>query len=160
MTEIQIRNLTIEDIPAALEILDQSNRLHARNDPEFFVCVPKEYSRPYLENILRNPQSFGLVAVDKNQVVGILLAGRLTREGEIYKNRTFLKVHDLAVHQDFKKRGIGRKLLENLEKTAQELKIPQIDLEVFSFNCNAYEFYKKLNFREVSRIMSLNVDIS
>lgn len=160
MTEIQIRYLNTEDIPAALEILDQSNCLHAQSDPGFFVCTSKESSRPYLEYILRNPQSFGLVAVENSQVVGILLAGRLTREGEIYKNRTYLKVHDLAVHQNFKKRGIGRKLLEYLKKTAQEMKIPQIDLEVFSFNCNAYKFYQKLKFREVSRIMSLNVDIS
>ncbi|MFR8206889.1 MAG: GNAT family N-acetyltransferase [Alphaproteobacteria bacterium] len=75
----------------------------------------------------------------------------------IYCNRRFCKVFDIAVSSKYTKRGIGKQLINAAAEYARSRNVRQIELEVFSFNTNAEAFYKRLNFREVSRIMSLEV---
>ena len=97
------------------------------------------------------------MALDNNIVAGILFGGVLERDENIYCNRRFCKVFDIAVSSKYTKQGIGKQLINAAAEYARSRNVRQIELEVFSFNTNAEAFYKRLNFREVSRIMSLEV---
>ena len=57
-----------------------------------------------------------------------------------------LNIHDLIVHCDFRKMGVGEKLLEAAEKLAVQKNCCKITLEVLSGNEPAQNLYKKFGF--------------
>lgn len=70
---VQIVDLTPEYIDGALDVFYESNLLHCSGAPDYFRKIPKEHSRPYLEWIIRNENTFGLVALADGKVAGIVL---------------------------------------------------------------------------------------
>jgi GNAT superfamily N-acetyltransferase len=60
--------------------------------------------------------------------------------------RTLVNIHDLAVHPDFRKRGVGRGLLEAVERRARDLGCCKITLEVLDRNHSAMAAYKAFGF--------------
>lgn len=157
MSEISVVKFQAEHIEQALDILYESSCLHNKGNPKQFACENREAFRPYLHEILNNKDNFGFVALSHGNVAGVLFAGLLTREADIYRNNYYYKIFDLAVGKNYQKLGIGRKLNQAIVKHAQKNGIKQIDLEVFLFNENAIAFYNKLDYVEVSKIMSLKV---
>ncbi len=155
MSDIAIEEFQPQHFEQALRILHESNCLHAQNDPQQFLCAPESNSIPYLQCILSHPDNFGYVALDGSKVVGLLCAGELVRDENIYVNRKYYQIFDIVVSSSHQKRGIGKKLISRLAEEAKTDGIKQIELEVFSFNNNAVAFYRHLNFRETSRNMSL-----
>ncbi len=57
-----------------------------------------------------------------------------------------LKIHDVAVHPDARGMGIGTRMLEEVEKEAEEMGCSKITLEVRTDN-PAQKLYKKMGFR-------------
>lgn len=157
MEKITINEFKPEYFEQVLDILGESNCLHAQNDPEQFICAPRENSIPYLHCILEHPNNFGYVALVDGKVAGLLLAGLKSRDENIYHNQKYYQIFDIVVGEKYKKRGLGKMLINRLVEESHTDGIKQIELEVFSFNSDAVAFYEKLNFREVSRIMTLQL---
>ena len=55
----------------------------------------------------------------------------------------------LSIHPDFKRRGLGKKLIENLIIQSKVDKVKRIFLEVSSNNKIALNFYKLLGFKTI-----------
>lgn len=58
----------------------------------------------------------------------------------------------LAVHPQFRQLGIGRRLIEWLERSALTAGISVVYLEVRAGNRNAQAFYRRLGFRRVQHV--------
>ena len=86
---------------------------------------------------LENPNSCYFVALQNNNVVGF--AG-------IWKSVDDCHITDIVVKKDFRRHGIGSKLLEKLIKKAKSENANSITLEVDSTNIPAQELYKKYGF--------------
>lgn len=52
----------------------------------------------------------------------------------------------LAIHPDFRRRGVGSELLEETVRRVMTYGIDQIDLEVRKTNLNGFRFWKKMGF--------------
>lgn len=83
-----------------------------------------------------------LIEDDTKKIVGLLVASRTTIESDIYM---------IVVAEDYKQRGLGRKLLEALIETCQMLGLETIFLEVRETNLPALSLYKSLDFKEIGR---------
>ena len=66
-----------------------------------------------------------------------------------FRARSLINVHDLAVHPEYQRRGIGKMLLENVIRYAAENQHYAITLEVRKDNINALKLYRKLRFAGV-----------
>lgn len=77
---------------------------------------------------------------DTKQIVGMALyyTAYSTWKGKIY----FLD--DIVVKEDYRKFGIGRKLINEMITEAYEKGIPQIRWQVLDWNTNAIKFYESL----------------
>lgn len=60
-----------------------------------------------------------------------------------------MEIHNIAVKGEFKRRGLGSRLMDFLLETASEEKVAEIFLEVRKSNAEAIKFYKKYNFKQV-----------
>ena len=102
------------------------------------------FSRPWSENSiaseLRNPLSLWIVAVEDDVVAGYI--GSQSVEGEA-------DMMNVAVHPDYRRRGIGAQLVEHLITALREAGNHMLALEVRDSNAPAIAMYEKLGFVQV-----------
>jgi ribosomal-protein-alanine N-acetyltransferase len=99
------------------------------------------YAYPWSERFFRQElqvecaRSF-LAEID-GQIVGYVLFWLLPDE---------IDIHNIAVHQDFRRRGLGRSLLENVIIEARNRAASRITLEVRKSNTVAQKLYEAVGF--------------
>ena len=80
------------------------------------------------------------IAYKKSTIVGV---GRATSDGEHYG-----AIFDLAVHPQFQKQGLGRKIMIQLEKKLENHTI------LLTSNLENEEFYRKLGYKKHKRVLA------
>ncbi len=89
------------------------------------------------------PTWIGLLAQDGSQVVGLC-------DGfwsvSTFAARRLINIHDIAVHTDWRRRGIAHDLLESMTTIAFEMDCCKITLEVLEGNTGAMALYRRAGF--------------
>ncbi|MEM2021386.1 MAG: ribosomal protein S18-alanine N-acetyltransferase [Zestosphaera sp.] len=147
MSEALIRIARAEDLPAIININLVSLREH----------YPEEFWRHHLDMW---GEAF-LVADLHSLVVGYVMC-RVER-GLGYINKSLFKkvghVISIAVHPDYRGRGIGRALMiEALKRLKAFYKVSEVYLEVRVSNEPAISLYEKLGFKKVQRVRFYYLD--
>ena len=93
------------------------------------------------ENIIarkleQQPELF-FVAVSDETVIGTVLAGYDGVRGW---------VHRVAVHPDFRRKGLASKLMQRAEQGLKDAGCPKLNLQVRNSNIEVLEFYESLGF--------------
>lgn len=104
------------------------------------MCFHDPWSEASIASELRNPLACWLVAVDDKQVVGYV------------GSQTVMDMTDMmniAVHPDFRRRGIAQMLVEQLVAKLKARQSLRLMLEVRSSNMGAQALYEKMGFTQV-----------
>ena len=121
---IQIELLTEEDLDDVLA-LEQ-------------LCFPDDpWGRISFENELTNSLSVFLVAKDEERVIGY---------GGVWLMYDAGNITNIAVHPDYRREGIGSKILTLLTNICEEKGMDNITLEVRESNFSAKALYEKEGF--------------
>ncbi len=104
------------------------------------VCFSDPWSEKSVASELTNPLSLWLVAMDGETVAGYI--GSQAVEGEA-------DVMNIAVHPDYRRRGIARELVNRLVTALAERKNYSLALEVRQSNAPAIALYESLGFHQV-----------
>jgi aminoglycoside 3-N-acetyltransferase I len=97
-------------------------------------------SHDYLKNILKNQNIIFMAAKYEDEIIAGLTAHQLA---SVYFESNEVYVYDLAVHQDFQRKGIGTRLLEELKKIICNNGDKEIFLQADIGDTDAIDFYKK-----------------
>lgn len=89
------------------------------------------------------PTYIGLIAREDGEAVGLLNAFWSV---STFKARRLLNIHDIAVAVNAQRRGIGRRLLREIELVAREHDCCKITLEVLEGNHKAVALYRLMGF--------------
>lgn len=127
MTELLLRPLVEEDLPAVLAIEETS-----------FLSP---WTRSSFLHELSGPHSQLTVAERHGEIVGYLCCWHVADEVQIL---------DIAVHPDFRRQGIGERLLRHAFVSGQRKGAQSANLEVRRGNLPAIALYKKFGFREAA----------
>ena len=84
----------------------------------------------------RNPDTCFIAEVNK-KIVGVIMAGHDGRRGFIYHT---------AVHPEYRRQGIARKLVESAMNALKECGINKVALVVFAKNQDGNCFWEKIGF--------------
>ncbi|WP_059104519.1 GNAT family N-acetyltransferase [Shouchella shacheensis] len=104
-------------------------RKYAQADEDGWVrCrVLSFLDTPYFDNVLKEREEYEnpaieLVAVEEGQIVGLLDIECEVREGSVCSRGTGLggMLWHVAVHPDYRRRGVGNELLTEAEKIAKD----------------------------------------
>lgn len=91
----------------------------------------------FLSELLDNDRAYYLVAKVNDRPVGYIGIWLVAGEGH---------VTNIAVHPDYRRRGIGNQLLLAIEKLALERGVNRLTLEVRVSNEGAQRLYRKLGY--------------
>jgi ribosomal-protein-alanine N-acetyltransferase len=126
---ITIRKMALEDIDQVLAI----------DEASFSLPWP---ARSFHFEVTNNPASRSWVADIEGQVVGMVVAWMIVDE---------IHIATIATHNDFRRQGIGEKLLIHTLKSAKEEGAVTSFLEVRESNRFARQMYNKFGYVEVGR---------
>jgi ribosomal protein S18 acetylase RimI-like enzyme len=93
------------------------------------------------------------IAKEKNQIMGVLVF-----KIEQYWEGKVIIIEDLAVKEEFKGRGVGKNLIEKLEKYSKENNIKRILLSTH-IRTPALSFYKKIGFKITKDRISMSKEL-
>ena len=125
---MEIRKMTIQDYEKVYELWMSCKNM-GFND----IDDSKEGISRFLE---RNPNT-SFVALENENLVGIILGGHDGRRGYIYH---------LSVNENFRKNGIGSSLVKNCLEAFKQEKISKVALLVFKYNEAGNSFWEKQGF--------------
>jgi len=126
MNEIIIRKMTEADIDGVYDVEINS------------FAIP--WSKKSFSDELSNSLAIYYIAESEGRVAGYAGMWNVADEGD---------VTNIAVHPDFRRRGIGKLLMKALFKEAQSSDMRLITLEVRESNAPARKMYESFGFKEV-----------
>jgi ribosomal protein S18 acetylase RimI-like enzyme len=108
-------------------------------------------SREHISRYLARNRGMSFLAKEGEKVVGAVLCGHDGRRGYI---------HHLAVHPDYRRRGIGRRLVEKCLAALQAAGIQKCHLFIFNDNVDGIRFWKGVGWtpRADICVMSKNLE--
>ena len=116
MTEsIQITELSMKDYEFVNRAYHVLHKEHVNGRPDIYVDTEELLTREEYQEILES---------DEYVAVGAKAGEKLV--------------------EDYRRRGVGKQLYACMETLAKKEKLKRIDLKVWSFNREAYAFYKSL----------------
>lgn len=106
------------------------------------VCFQDPWSINAIRSELNNPLSLWIVAVDSGRLVGYVGSQSVLGWADMM---------NLAVDPQYRKQGIGRRLIEELIDRLKENDVSCLTLEVRVSNIPAVSLYHSMGFVEVGR---------
>jgi len=104
------------------------------------ICFSDPWSENSVASELNNPLSLWLVALEGDRVAGYIGSQSVMGESDMM---------NVAVHPDFRRQGIGEKLILALVEELKALENHSLALEVRLSNEPAISLYQKLGFQQV-----------
>ena len=150
-----IKKATMMDFEEIHSIFEEVHDLHLKNTKKTFKKVDP-LTKEEFELLLEDKQNFFLIA-EEIKIIGFINAFISEKEGRHTKKRKTMHIEQLGVKKTEHNRGIGSKLIEEIKHIAIDNNCDNIILDVWSFNDNAIEFYKKKGFKEQRKRMEIQL---
>lgn len=105
--------------------------------------LPWSWTPRRVAGLMRQRESLAVIARDRNHLAGFILA----QFGD-----ESVHIALLGVAADYRRQGLGRKLIQWVEETASVAGLFLIRLEVRAVKRDARQFYASLGYRETGRV--------
>jgi ribosomal protein S18 acetylase RimI-like enzyme len=125
---------------AVVELIDQ----YAREPVAGGKGLAPQVRERLIDELRKQSNRLVLLALADETPVGIAVC---FQGFSTFHARPLINVHDLAVHPEFRGRGIGRRLLEEVERIARQRGCCRITLEAYAINPRARELYRRLGYQ-------------
>lgn len=159
---IIIRKAKIGDFQGIHKLIMQVHKLHVNERNDIYKDVDPMNFEEFRTELSNNNNNIYLLAELENEIIGICFSQiKEILNNKIMKNRKILHIENICVDENYQKKGIGKKLYNQIVELAKEKNIDNIELMVWGFNENAIKFYENLgmnikNLRFEQKISSLD----
>jgi len=147
-----------DDVELVNIIRKDVNNLHVVAEPNNFKDGFNREMQEYLCDFVNNDNKKFLVYECDGKICGYVMFEFVNRSGNLYmKPRSMLHIGELGVLPEYRSRGIGGQLIEEIKKIAKEKGLKQINLNLWTFNDKALKFYEKLGFEVYMSNLRLDI---
>ena len=137
-----------EEIRALFKHIDGQ---HARLLPKHFKNLKGGRSDREISSLINEKSALCLLGKIDGKIVGIITAKlKHTPAIEIIRRTKFVSIENLIVDPEYRKKGLGKSLLLEVEKWAKKKKAIRVSLNVYAKNTEAVKFYGQTKYEPVS----------
>ncbi len=157
--DIRVRRATMADYERLCELYRQVDAHHVVVHPELFRMVEPPRERAHIQEILQGADSTIFVAEVGEVIAGFALV--FVKDAPpvpVMVPRRFAVVDTLGVDEQYRRRGVGRALMEQAEQFAREHGARDIELSVYKFNVGAIRLYEELGYQTASLKMRKGIE--
>ena len=97
-----------------------------------------------VKGLASHPKAFVMFARKNNGYFGLMTCFELF---STFQAKPYLYIHDVVIHKDYRGKGLGRKMMEQLVTYSKDKNYCKITLEVRSDNPVAQNLYQSLGFK-------------
>ncbi len=126
-----IRKLELKDLEEVFELYE--------NKIDYSIFTQK------YKTILKDNNFYGIVAIEDNKVVGVLISRVINR---LAKKKNILFIDDLIVNEKYRNTGIGKLLIQDATNYAKSKDCGALELTSMIENVNAHKFYENNGFEK------------
>jgi ribosomal protein S18 acetylase RimI-like enzyme len=154
---IQIRRATARDVREILPVWGELAGFHAHLDPVFTPSAhwPREYGA-YLRTLMARDDALAVIAKDGPEIIGYAI-GRITSLPSFFEHRFRGYIHDVYVREAHRRRGVGRRLVEEILEWLRARGVTMVELTVAANN-DATAFWERLGFQTYMYQMKIDLD--
>lgn len=157
----QIQKATPEHLDEIVSLWLKLMKLHKGFDPYYFSGTDdaKQGYKEDIEWFINNDSNKVYVALINNKVVGYVTAQLyFPLIYSRYNRNTHCSIEDIMIDEEYHHLSIGKAFVEEVKLWSQSFGIKTIQLNVFSKNKNALEFFKALGFDELFHKLELKIN--
>lgn len=159
MGEVTIRRATKADLPAVIAMLDEVDELHRTALPWLFREVDQPQTNDFLEGYCSELDRTMLLATEDGSLAGVLyMFLRQPARAPIVRPTLVAEIDTLVVGHAFRRRGVGKRLVEAALQWARDNGATRTELGVYEFNDAARAFWASLGFQTLSRRLVAHSD--
>ncbi len=153
---VQIRRATSRDVREILPVWGELAGFHAHLDAAFEPSPswPREYGA-YLRTLMGRDDALAVIAKEGDEIIGYAI-GRITTLPPFFEHRYRGYIHDVFVREAYRRRGVGRRLVEEILDWLRHRGVSLIELTVATNN-DAVHFWKRLGFQTYMHQMKLEL---
>ena len=138
--KFQVREATINDIDKGLlEVFIEGYRYHQEGRPDIFANISDEILK---NDLIKNFERLStIVILDNDKIVGYLSYN--------IKKKHSIKMHvdQLIILQEYRGKGLGKKLMDEVKNIAIINNCERIELDCWLFNENALAMYEHIGYK-------------
>lgn len=145
---MEITKATDAHIPEIVEVWKEFMDFHKDIDPNLAMSKNGHLKfADHLRDLIEAEENHILVVLDKNRVVGYSLS-QVRKNTPVFERETIGLISDMAVTSDYRRQGIGEKMLRIILEWFAVQGIDRIELSVIARNQVGYSFWKKHGFKD------------
>jgi ribosomal protein S18 acetylase RimI-like enzyme len=153
---MNIRLAIHDDINAINDLYTEFFAYNAEQQPKYYVAARERGEYP--ASVLNSDKGDIIVAETENMIVGFVhVEEDVTPPYPSVLSHKFVCIVDFIVNKQYRKKGIGQLLMQEVKHWAQSRNLEYIELMVLENNNIGKSFYEREHFMTVSRTMRLDV---
>ncbi len=148
MMKANIREIKTGDVDAVTKLIVRLKKFNSEHDPLFDLSDKVEdHVREYVNNAIEKETRDIIVAEAGGKIVGLVAGDILDRS--FYKPEKELRITELYILPEYRKTGLGRKLIETLIQREKKKGCEVLTVEFPTENLVATKFYAGQGMRSV-----------
>ncbi|MCC9641599.1 GNAT family N-acetyltransferase [Rhodopirellula sp. JC740] len=153
-----IRDALDRDIRCIADALVRVQHLHADAYPSIYRRFTSAEAVSHLSASFANPNISIRVACDSTEIIGhYILAVESTPESMFKHPQLFGHLHQIEVEPKYRRRGVGKCLLDDATLISAKLGLPRVVLDVWAFNAAARGLFASAGFSAFGSKLVLNI---
>ncbi len=155
---IMVRFAADADIDRVNELRRQVFEIHANGRPDMFKNDFDAQLQQYAYTLLHSENHAIVVSERAGEICGMACVDYVDKRETAYNRpRRLLHVQEIAVDAAHRRQGVAREIVDFLRSDARARGCTSIELDVWSFNTQAIEFYEAMGFSPYRQLMEINV---
>lgn len=146
--EITTRKASIIDLDSIIELNKELFDFEDQFGHEYNTNWPFEDGKTYFKKRLENKNSMNFVAIYKNKIIGYIVSFIDTYKYRDGKINPICEVENMFVKQEYRKKGIGKLLINAVKNAARKKKVKLLRVGAIAQNINAINFYRSQGFHD------------
>lgn len=148
-----------KDLPQVNELRRQVSELHVNGRPDIFRPGFCQEMQDRVYEMWRGENSDVIVAERDGVICGMACVEYLTKQESPYNlERRIYYITEFGVDTACQRQGVGRELMEFMRDDARGRGYSRIELDMWTFNDGALQFYEAVGFQTFRRFLEWNLD--